>query len=356
MTMINAEKIRFLARPALLSSLLLFCLPTLASEVVGKLQFVTGEVHAVSTDGTIRLLKKGDQIHTGDIIKSAEGGTAQVIMQDQNRLVVRSATELLVKEFKFDPEKPQETKSLIKLQHGAIRSFSVLNDEGEAGKHFIETPLATVGVGAGDREIIHIKPDTSDNSPVKDLPTGTFSKVYAGQAVFESPQGNLTIGKHQAGYVTGTPGLAKKPVAIGELPASVEKQLGASQKELLTASKKLMAATKGTRGENGQTNSMLVDVDKTPSPAGPVPIPYPNIGMSSDPTKGTNKVKIDNKAVVLKNQSIFQKSAGNEAGTQKVVVSPKTIGTIDVLKKPATVKVESNNVVRHLDMTTHNHQ
>ena len=34
------------------------------------------------------------------------------------------------------------------------------------------------------------------------------------------------------------------------------------------------------------------DVCKTPSPAGPIPIPYPNIAKSSDTAKGTKKVKI----------------------------------------------------------------
>ena len=41
------------------------------------------------------------------------------------------------------------------------------------------------------------------------------------------------------------------------------------------------------------------DVCETPSPAEPIPIPYPNIAKSSDMTSGTKKVKIDFKCPTL---------------------------------------------------------
>jgi hypothetical protein len=56
------------------------------------------------------------------------------------------------------------------------------------------------------------------------------------------------------------------------------------------------------------------DVCKTPSPAGPVPIPYPNIAKSSDTAKGAKKVKADGNPVCTKNAS-FEKSKGDEPGS-----------------------------------------
>ena len=56
------------------------------------------------------------------------------------------------------------------------------------------------------------------------------------------------------------------------------------------------------------------DVCKTPSAAGPIPIPYPNIGKSSDTSKGSKKVKTDGKMVSTKG-SDYVKSTGDEAGT-----------------------------------------
>jgi hypothetical protein len=60
----------------------------------------------------------------------------------------------------------------------------------------------------------------------------------------------------------------------------------------------------------GQTVA-FPDVCETPSPAGPIPIPYPNIAQSSDTSKGTKKVKMDGKEVMLKDSS-FSKSTGDE--------------------------------------------
>ncbi len=42
------------------------------------------------------------------------------------------------------------------------------------------------------------------------------------------------------------------------------------------------------------------DVCKTPSPGGPVPIPYPNIAMSTDTAKGSKKVTVDGEPIMLK--------------------------------------------------------
>lgn len=45
------------------------------------------------------------------------------------------------------------------------------------------------------------------------------------------------------------------------------------------------------KGSSGIT-SAFPDVCSTPSPGGFIPIPYPNIGLASDTTGGSKKVKI----------------------------------------------------------------
>jgi hypothetical protein len=53
------------------------------------------------------------------------------------------------------------------------------------------------------------------------------------------------------------------------------------------------------------------DVCKTPTPGGPVPIPYPNIGKSSDTSKGSKKVKADGKTPSVKGGK-YSTSSGDE--------------------------------------------
>lgn len=111
----------------------------------------------------------------------------------------------------------------------------------------------------------------------------------------------------------------------------------------------------------GKSICAFPDVCFTPpqTPATPpgVPIPYPNTGMASDCTDGSSTVKISGKEVMLKNKSYFKKSTGDEAGCapKKGVITSKNTGKVYFNAWSMDVKVEGENVVRNLDITTHNH-
>ncbi|WP_211207719.1 DUF4150 domain-containing protein [Thauera phenylacetica] len=111
----------------------------------------------------------------------------------------------------------------------------------------------------------------------------------------------------------------------------------------------------------GKSICAFPDVCFTPpqTPATPpgVPIPYPNTGMSSDTTDGSSTVKISGQEVMLKNKSYFKKSMGDEAGSapKKGLINSQTRGKVYFKMWSMDVKIEGENVVRHLDITTHNH-
>jgi hypothetical protein len=115
------------------------------------------------------------------------------------------------------------------------------------------------------------------------------------------------------------------------------------------------------KAAEGKAVACFPDVCFTPpqTPATPpgVPIPYPNTGMASDCTDGSSTVKISGKEVMLKNKSYFKRSSGDEAGCapKKGVVTSKNMGKVYFTSWSMDVKVEGKNVVRHMDMTTHNH-
>ncbi|MET0068544.1 MAG: PAAR-like domain-containing protein [Candidatus Thiodiazotropha sp.] len=112
---------------------------------------------------------------------------------------------------------------------------------------------------------------------------------------------------------------------------------------------------------DGKSICAFPDVCFTPpeNPTTPpgVPVPYPNTGFAKDTTKGSKKVKISGKEVILKNKSYFKKSTGDEAGsaTKKGILTSVNRGKIYFTSWSMNVKVEKKNVARHLDMTTHNH-
>jgi hypothetical protein len=56
------------------------------------------------------------------------------------------------------------------------------------------------------------------------------------------------------------------------------------------------------------------DVCKTPTPGGPVPIPYPNIGNASQTSGGPTTVKVNGQMPMVKGAKYIM-TTGDEAGT-----------------------------------------
>lgn len=111
----------------------------------------------------------------------------------------------------------------------------------------------------------------------------------------------------------------------------------------------------------GKTICAMPDVCFTPpeNPATPpgVPVPYPNTGFASDTSDGSKNVMISGKEIMLKNNSYFKTSTGDEAGcaAKKGVITSKNTGKVYFQAWSMDVKFEGENVDRHLDLTTNNH-
>lgn len=106
--------------------------------------------------------------------------------------------------------------------------------------------------------------------------------------------------------------------------------------------------------ETNGTTVAFPDVCKTPSPGGPIPIPYPNIARSADTAQGSTTVSVEGKPICLKNSN-FSTSTGDEAGTAGGgVASSKTKGKAEFVNYSFDVKVEGKNVARALDLMLHN--
>ena len=104
---------------------------------------------------------------------------------------------------------------------------------------------------------------------------------------------------------------------------------------------------------SGGMSIVFPDVCKTPTPAGPIPIPYPNIGMASDTSSGPKKVKTDGKMPMAKGAK-YSKTTGDEAGSAGGVVSSSTKGPAEFMMYSFDVKLEGKNACRMGDPLFHN--
>ncbi len=101
------------------------------------------------------------------------------------------------------------------------------------------------------------------------------------------------------------------------------------------------------------TTFAFPDTCKTPSPAGPVPIPYPNTGMLMQATSESTKVKIVSVGAVTKKTEIPM-SQGDEAGVAGGVVSNMNMGKIVYKKGSSKVSVEGQPLQHLTAMTGQN--
>lgn len=105
----------------------------------------------------------------------------------------------------------------------------------------------------------------------------------------------------------------------------------------------------------GISTATIPDVCKTPSPAGPVPIPYPNIAQQSSLKGGTTSVKAKGKMIAVKG-SQYSRSNGDEAGTAGGVKSSVNMKATDWITYSFDVKMDGKNACRHTDKKFHNNK
>jgi hypothetical protein len=104
---------------------------------------------------------------------------------------------------------------------------------------------------------------------------------------------------------------------------------------------------------SGGMSPVFPDVCKTPTPGGPIPIPYPNIGQATDTSSGPTTVKTDGEMPMTKDAK-YSMSTGDEAGSALGVMSSKIKGDCEYMMYSFDVKYEGKNVCRLGDPLFHN--
>lgn len=105
---------------------------------------------------------------------------------------------------------------------------------------------------------------------------------------------------------------------------------------------------------SGGMSIVFPDVCNTPTPAGPVPVPYPNIGKSSDTSSGSRNILVDGGSSAMIEGAQYRTTSGDEAGTAGGVISGCNMGPAEFMTCSFDVKIEGKGVCRMGDMLFHN--
>jgi hypothetical protein len=109
------------------------------------------------------------------------------------------------------------------------------------------------------------------------------------------------------------------------------------------------------KGSNGISVATLPDVCKTPTPGGPVPLPYPNISQSATLAKGSTTVKADGGNMIANKGSEFSVSNGDNPGVAGGIKSSTFMKESTWITYSFDVKIQGKNACRLTDKKFQNH-
>jgi Domain of unknown function (DUF4150) len=110
------------------------------------------------------------------------------------------------------------------------------------------------------------------------------------------------------------------------------------------------------KGDQWMSIATLPDVCKTPTPGGPVPMPYPNMSQSSTLTGGTTTVKVDGGNMAAVKGSKFSMSTGDEPGTLGGIKSNTFKQASTWITYSFDVKLQGKNACRFSDKKFQNNE
>ena len=108
------------------------------------------------------------------------------------------------------------------------------------------------------------------------------------------------------------------------------------------------AVTPASKDQGGHAAVPVApNVAKTPSPGGPIPIPYPNIGKNLGASKRSKNMGVKKRAVTTKSK--FSRSMGDEPGVQKGLIAPKHMDKVKYKAGSSKVKTDGKPIVLFSD-------
>ncbi|HEX5276873.1 MAG TPA: FecR family protein [Fluviicoccus sp.] len=115
------------------------------AETAGRVNFVTGGVVAVSSDGSKRTLTRGDFINSGERIETNKG-RVQIRFTDGSFLSLQPETVFGVDSYTFSKAQPDAGSLLFNFVRGSMRTVSGAIGKVNRANYRVKTPVATIGI------------------------------------------------------------------------------------------------------------------------------------------------------------------------------------------------------------------
>lgn len=129
----------------LAASLLLTSVSAFAD--AGRVQSIDGVVFINRIGVKPIIAAKGVSIESGDEIETGSGSAMVMKMTDGQEIFLKEKTRFRIEQFKYDVDKPMESKSVMNLVKGGLRSVSgLIGHLGDPDAYKMVTAKATIGI------------------------------------------------------------------------------------------------------------------------------------------------------------------------------------------------------------------
>lgn len=115
------------------------------AETAGRVNFVVGEVSAIGSDGSRRVLGRGDLVNSGERLETGKG-RLQIRFTDGSFISLQPNTVFGLDNYAFNKAKPNEGALLFNFIRGGMRTVSGAIGKVNRNNYKVQTPVATIGI------------------------------------------------------------------------------------------------------------------------------------------------------------------------------------------------------------------
>ena len=114
--------------------------------VAGAVTHLSGMLLARKVDGTSRILSQKSEVIVGDTLATAENSYARVKFTEGGEVTLRPNTQLEVREYAYEPDRPERDNMVLGLAKGGLRAITGLIAKRSQTKVQMHTISGTIGV------------------------------------------------------------------------------------------------------------------------------------------------------------------------------------------------------------------
>lgn len=173
------------------------------AQMVGTVTNLSGVLTARHPDGSTRIMSSKSEVLQGDTLITQSNTYARVKFMDNSEIVLRPASEMVVKSFLYDAEKPERNNVAIGLVKGGLRAVTGLIGKRNHDAVSFDTPTATIGIRGTHFGALFCQNDCGGvPTPNGSTPAnGLHVDVAQGAIVLSNPGGSQVFQAGQFGYV-----------------------------------------------------------------------------------------------------------------------------------------------------------